>query len=81
MQEPAQIGSSILGGGQDLYAVARAQNHAFIDAGVLSQALAGVGQTGFGNRQPLAHLHRCAVVVHADELQLHEEMNLCTPLK
>ena len=48
---------------------------------MLGELLAGVGQARLGDGEALADLDRGRFVVHADELESHEEMNLCIPLK
>ena len=44
--------------------------------GMLGQLLQRLGQTRLGDRQPLAHLDRRRLVVHADELKFHDWTNL-----
>ena len=74
--EAAQVRGSVDRSRQNLHAVARGQDHAFFDAGLLRQAFAGVGQPRVGEREALAYLHRRALVIDADELKIHEDTNL-----
>ena len=80
-QEFAQIARAILHVGDEFHAVAGGNDHALGNGGMLGQSLAGLGQARFGNRQALAHFDRRGLVIHADELESHEAINLCIPLK
>ena len=72
---------SLLGAGDYLNAVTCGKHHAFIHAGLLHQAADGVRQLRFRHSEPFAHLKRCAVVVHADNVKVHGAINLCVWLK
>ena len=79
-QKSPQVGA-LLGTGDHLNAVACGKHHAFIHAGLLHQAADGVRQLRFRHSQPLTHLKRSAVVVHADNVKVHGAINLCVWLK
>jgi hypothetical protein len=38
-------------------------------------------QAPFWNRKAFTHLHWSSLVIHAEELKIHLDTNLCTPLK
>src|SRR5437660_548501 len=78
-QESAQV-TSLLSAGEHLYAIASGEHHAFINSRLLDQRADGIRQLCLRDGKPLAHVQRCAVVVHADELKVHCAINLCQPL-
>ena len=75
-QKPAQIGGAVLSLSQHLHAIARTQDQTFVHSGVFCQAAHRVRQTGFRDGQPLTHFDRRAIVVHPDELKIHDWTNL-----
>jgi hypothetical protein len=80
-QKFAQVARAVLHVGDKFHAVAGGNDHALGNGGMLRQSLASLGQTRFGNRQALAHLDRRGLVIDADELESHDAINLCIPLK
>ena len=60
----------------DLHPIAGGDDHALFNAGIGVEIAAGVGQARFRDRQALADLERCALVIHANELESHEAANL-----
>ena len=50
-------------------------------AGCSASLLQASGKPRFRNGQPLAHLDRRGLVIDADELESHDAINLCIPLK
>src|SRR4029077_17216364 len=79
-QKSPKIGR-LLGAGEHFHSVAGGKDHAFIHAGLLHQTADRVRQLGFRDSKPLAHLQGCAVVVHADDVEVHGAINLCVWLK
>src|ERR1044071_3980599 len=79
-QKSPKIGS-LFGAGEHFHPVARGKDHAFIHAGLLHQAADRVRQLRLRDSEPLTHLQRCAVVVHADDVEVHGAINLCVWLK
>src|SRR5689334_13746322 len=75
-QKAAQIGA-LLHAGKHLHTIASGKHHAFIHTGLLYQTADGVRQLGFAHGKPLTHLKRRAVVVHADNVEVHGARNLC----
>src|SRR5579859_1465518 len=79
-QKSPKIGR-LFGAGNHFHAIARRKNHAFIHAGLLHQTADRVGQLRLRDSKPLTHLQGCAVVVHADDVEVHGAINLCVWLK
>ena len=75
-QELAQVGS-LAAAGEQLDPVAGGEHHAFIHSWLLHQGANGIGQSCLRDGQPLPHIERCAVVVHANELKIHHAIKLC----
>src|SRR5580765_2381623 len=75
-QKTAQI-SSLLHAGKYLHAVASGKHHALVHTGLLYQTADRIWQLGFTHGKPFAHLKRRAVVVHADDVEIHGARNLC----
>src|SRR3989475_1107717 len=75
-QKPAQIGGAVLSLSQHLHAIAGTQDQTFVHSGVFCQAAHRIWQTGFWDGQPLTHFDRRAIVVHPDELKIHDWTNL-----
>ena len=80
-QEFAQVARAVLHVGNKFDAVAGGDDHALGNGRMLGQPLAGLGQARFRNRQALAHLDWRGLVIDADELESHDVINLCIPLK
>ena len=80
-QEFTQVAGAVLHVGDKFNAVASGDDHALGHSGMLGQFLAGLRQSRFRNGQALAHLDRRGLVIDADELELHDAINLCIPLK
>src|SRR4051794_30567573 len=78
--ESTQI-RALLSTGDYFNAVAGGKHHAFIHAGLLHKAADGVRQLRLRHSQPLTHLKRSAVVVHANDVEVHGAINLCVWLK
>src|SRR5260370_14639283 len=76
VEESAQIGVAVGGMSYDFNPVAGRDHHALFDPRIGSEIAAGIGQARFGDRQTLAYLGRCALLIHADELESHEAANL-----
>ena len=75
-KERTQVGAAVLGLGQQLYAIAGAQDQPLVNARMLGETLQGIGQSRFRDRQTLPHFDRRAVVIDADELKVHDCANL-----
>ena len=80
-EEFAQVASAVLHVGDEFDTIAGGDDHAFGDCRMLGQSLASLRQARLGNGQALAHLDRRGLVVDANELESHEVINLCIPLK
>src|SRR5579872_2140365 len=76
MQKSAQIGVAVRSVGHDLDTVAGGDHHALFDSWIGGEIATGVGQARLGNRQALANLQGCALMIHADELVSHDAANL-----
>jgi len=77
LQEAAQIrGGTVFRVGEDLDPIAGRKNHALFNTGVLGESLASVRQPRFRDGKALADLDGSRVVIHADELESHDEANL-----
>src|SRR5580765_3080889 len=79
-QKSAKIGC-LLGAGNHFHTVAGGKDHAFIHARLLHQTADRIRQLRLRDGKPLPHLQGCAVVVHADDVEVHGAINLCVWLK
>ena len=68
----AQVHGSIFRLSQDFYAIAGRQDQPLVNSRVLCQPLDGLMQLRIRNGQALTHFDRCGLMVHADELKLHD---------
>src|SRR5438309_4914222 len=75
-QKPAQIGGAVLSLSQHLHTIAGTQDQTYIHAGMRCQSAHRDWQTRLGDRQQLPSLTRRAIVVHPDELKIHDWTNL-----
>ena len=76
MLEAAQVGVTVDRVRNHFHAIAGGDHHSLFDSRIGGQVAAGIGQARLGDRQTLADFERCALVVHANELEFHEAANL-----
>ena len=81
LEKSVEIGSPIRRTRQQLHPVAGGNDQSFFDPGIRRQLLHCLGQSCLRNGEPLAHLDRRRPMIHADEDEVHEAINLCTRLK
>ncbi len=74
-QKTAQVHRAIFGLGQHFHPVAGGEDHSFFHAGMPRQPPQRLGQPRLGDGQALAHFHRRGLVIHPDELKLHDWTN------
>ena len=71
VQKSAKVSTSVRCMRDHFHAIARGNNHAFLNARVRGEIAAAVGQVLFRYRQALPHFERRALVIHANELVSH----------
>src|SRR5207248_3400953 len=76
VQESAKIGGAVSGVCHQFDAITSGYHHPFLDAGIRRQISADIRQARLRDRQPLTQLKRSAVVIHANQLESHEALNL-----
>ena len=74
-QKAAQVHRAIFGLGQHFHPVAGGEDDTFFDPRMPRQAPQRLRQPRLGNGQALPHFHRRRLVVHPDELKLHDWTN------
>src|SRR5437764_1103114 len=79
-EKAAQVGA-IIGAGDKFYAVACREDDAFGYAVRFEQPSSCFFETPLRYRKPLAHFDRSGLVIHPNEMELHRDTNLWTPLK
>ena len=80
-QKPVQVGGAVRGARDQFHPVAGGNDHALLDTGIGRQALRRFRQASLGNGEPLPHFDRRGLVIHADDDEVHDAMNLCVRLK